>query len=85
MRRVTALCTAAGIALAAIAVTSPAQAAYYLIRYDNTGFCQIWNDQLSFKPWAWPSAYKTVSRPIPTATEALAVKDQLLKRGKCAR
>jgi hypothetical protein len=86
MRRVTALCTAAGIALSAFAVVGPAQAApYYLIRYDNTGFCQIWDSTLSFKPWTWPSAYRTVSKPIPTVTEALAVKDGLLKRGKCAR
>jgi hypothetical protein len=44
MRRATALCAAACIIVAAVAVVSPAQAGYYLIRWDNTGVCQVWND-----------------------------------------
>jgi len=43
MRRATALCAAVGIAVSALAVVSPAQAGYYVIRWDNTGICQIWN------------------------------------------
>ena len=43
MRRAIALYAASGIALSALALV-PAQATpYYLIRYDNTGFCQIWD------------------------------------------
>ncbi len=35
MRRVTAVCAAAGIAVSGLAVASPAQAGYYLIRWDH--------------------------------------------------
>jgi hypothetical protein len=83
MRRVTALCAAAGIAVSALAVVSPAQASYYLIRYDNTGVCQIWNDQLTMKPLHWPSDYKVVSKPVPTVAAALDVKEKLRQKGHC--
>src|SRR5665647_2897644 len=36
MRRASALCAAIGIAVAATAAVSPAQAGYYVIRWDNT-------------------------------------------------
>jgi hypothetical protein len=86
MRRAFALCAATGIALSALAVAGPAKASpYYLIRYDNTGYCQIWNQSFSFKPWTWPSAYKAVGKPVPTVTEALALKDGLMKKGTCLR
>jgi hypothetical protein len=85
MRRAIALCAATGIALSALALV-PAQATpYYLIRYDNTGFCQIWDQGYTIKPWSWPSPYKTVSKPVPTVTEALSAKDSLMKRGTCLR
>ena len=54
MRRVTTLCAAACITVAALAV-SPAQAGYYLIRYDNTGVCQVWDESFQMKPPRWPS------------------------------
>jgi len=41
MRRISILCAAAGLGLAA---TSPARAAYHLIRWDGTGFCQVLDD-----------------------------------------
>jgi len=66
MRHATALCAAAGIAVSALAVVSPAQAGYYVIRWDNTGVCQIWNEDLRYKPIQWPSEYKVVSKPVPT-------------------
>ena len=50
MRRITALCAASGIALAALVVAAPAEAGYYVIRWDNTGICQIWNEELQYKP-----------------------------------
>jgi len=50
MRHVTALCAAAGIAISALAAATPAQAGYYVIRWDNTGICQIWNEDLRYKP-----------------------------------
>jgi hypothetical protein len=82
MRRATALC-AAGIAIAALAVASPAQAGYYLIRWDNTGVCQVWSEGLSFKPPRWPSDYEIVSKPFPTFSTAMAAKEALRQRGRC--
>ena len=85
MRRVIAFCATTGIALSVLAAI-PAQASpYYLIRYDNTGFCQIWDQTLTFKPWSWPSSYKTVSKPVSTLTEALAAKYALMKKNTCLR
>jgi len=83
MRRVPALCAAAGIAVSALAVASPAQAGYYLIRWDNTGVCQVWSEDLSFKPMRWPSDYKVVSKPVPTFTTAMAMKEKLRQQGHC--
>jgi hypothetical protein len=83
MRRVTAFCTAAGIAASSLAVVSPAQAGYYVIRWDNTGICQIWNEDLTSKPWQWPSTYKVVSKPIPTFTAAAAVQEKMRQERHC--
>jgi len=86
MRRAISLCAAAGIALSTIVAASSAQAApWYLIRYDNTGVCQVFDQQAQgpFKPWSWPSTYKTVSKPVPTFTAAMAVKEQLRVKGTC--
>ena len=85
MRRVTALCAAAGILVSAPAIARPPVqlSGYYLIRYDNTGVCQIWNTNLTMKPMHWPSDYKVVSKPVPTVTEALAVKEGLRQQHKC--
>ena len=83
MRRVTALCAAAGIAAASLAVVSPAQAGYYVIRWDNTGICQIWNEDLQQKPLHWPSDYKVVSKPAPTLTGAMAVQAKMRMERRC--
>ena len=90
MRRVTALCAAATIAVsnlvvagAAVARPMPQQSGYYVIRWDDTGVCQIWNTNLTMKPYHWPSDYKVVSKPVPTVTDALAVKEQLRQQGRC--
>jgi hypothetical protein len=90
MRRVTALSAAAGLAVSAFAIASPVQAAnpaqaandYYLIRWDNTGACQVWNERLT-PPIKWPSDYKVMSHPIPTFAEALTLKEQLRAKGDC--
>lgn len=84
MRRVTALSAAAGLVASAFAIISPAQAAndYYLIRWDNTGACQIWNEGLT-PPIKWPSDYKVMSRPIPTLADALTLKEKLREKGNC--
>ena len=83
MRRVTTLCATACIIVSALAVVSPAQAGYYLIRWDNTGVCQVWNESFQMKPPRWPSDYKVVSKPIATFTAALDAKEKLRQHGNC--
>jgi hypothetical protein len=81
MLRLTALSAAAGIALSALAATSPAEAAFHLIRWEGTGVCQIWDQSIPGTPI--PSNYKTVSKPVATFGDALAMKDGMLKKGSC--
>jgi hypothetical protein len=83
MRRATVLSAAAGIAVSALVVASPARAGYYLIRWDNTGVCQVWSEGLSFKPLRWPSDYEIVSKPFPTFSTAMAAKEAMRQRGRC--
>ena len=83
MRRVTALCAASAIATSVFAVTAPAQAGYYVIRWDNTGICQIWNEDLQQKPLRWPSDYKVVSKPTPTLADAMAVQENMRMQRRC--
>lgn len=82
MRRISLFCAAAGLGLTALAATSPAEAAFHLIRWDGTGYCQVWDQNIPTKPF--PADYKTVSAPVPTLVEALAVKEHMLRKGKCA-
>lgn len=82
MRRILIPCAAAGLGLTALAATSPAEAAFHLIRWDGTGYCQVWDQTIPTKPF--PSDYRTVSAPVPTLVEALAVKEHMLRQGKCA-
>ena len=79
--RPTTLCAAAGIAAAAFAVTSPAHAAFHLIKWSGNDLCQVWDESVPTKPW--PNDYKVVSRPHKTLDGALAVKASLMKRGVC--
>ena len=76
--------SAAAVALSAAAVVGPVQAApYHLLHWDNTGVCQVWDQGWTIKPIRWPSNYEVVSKSVPTFSAALAVKQKLLKRGKC--
>jgi hypothetical protein len=82
MRRISALCAAAGLALAALAAATPASAdPFNLIRWEGSGFCQIWDVGVPTAPF--PSNYTTVSMRMPTFVEALAVKESLLRAGTC--
>ena len=81
MRRIFALSAVAGLGLSALAATSPAEAAFNIIRWQGTGICQIWDQSIPTKPF--PSNYKAVSKPLPTFVSALAVKDGMLKKGAC--
>jgi hypothetical protein len=81
MRRIDAFCAALSLAASAIAVTSPAQAAFHLIRWDGNGFCQVWDESAPTQPW--PAGYKVVTKPVATFGDAIAVKDGMLKKGSC--
>ena len=84
MRRVTAaLCAAAGIAASALVVAAQAQAGYYVIRWDNTGICQVWNEDLKYKPMEWPSHYKVVSKPVPNFSDASAIQIKMRAEHRC--
>ena len=83
MRRITTLTIAAGIAAAALTVAAPARAGYYVIRWENTGICQIWNEDLKYKPMEWPSHYKVVSKPVPTFTDAVNIQLQMREKRSC--
>jgi hypothetical protein len=83
MRRITTLTIAAGVAAAALTVAAPAKAGYYVIRWENTGICQIWNEELQYKPMEWPSHYKVVSKPVPTFTDAVNIQLQMREQRSC--
>jgi hypothetical protein len=81
-RAATILCTAAGIAVSALAAV-PAQAGYYVIRWENTGICQVWNEDLRYKPWEGFSHYKVVSKPVPTFSDASAIQIRMREQHGC--
>ncbi|MCK1739074.1 hypothetical protein IVA79_35170 [Bradyrhizobium sp. 138] len=81
MRRISVLCAAAGLAVTAFVAASPAQASYHLIRWQDTGFCQIWDESIPTTPW--PAGYHRASPSVPTFIDALAAKDAALKSGSC--
>jgi hypothetical protein len=83
MRHVFFLAALATIAVAAIAVTSPADAAYHLIRWQDSGFCQIWDENIPTVPY--PSNYTVIERSVaPTFGDALMLKDGMMRSGTCA-
>jgi hypothetical protein len=81
MRPLPALIAAAGLAVGAFATTTPANAAFHLIRWQGNGFCQVWDEGVPTAPW--PSDYTVVSESVPTFVEALALKEGLLRSGAC--
>ena len=84
MRRVFALAAVAGIASSVFAVPASAKVGYYVIRWDNTGICQIWNEDLRYKPVQWGSAtYKVVSKPFPTFAAANDVQLKYRAERRC--
>ncbi len=83
MRRISLVSAVVGLAAMA-GVTAPAQAAgYYVIRWDNTGICQIWNTDLQSKPVEWPSHYKVVSKPVPSFDEAVVIQLKMREKRSC--
>jgi hypothetical protein len=90
MRRVTALCAVAAIAVSNLVVAGvaaarpmPQQSGYYVIRWDDTGVCQIWNTDLTQTPWRLFSEYKVVSKPVPTFAAAATIQEQMRFAHRC--
>ena len=81
MRRLSLLCAAAAIAVTALASASPAEAAYHLIRWQDSGFCQIWDENVPTTPW--PANYTVISAQLPTFGDALVFKAGMLHTGIC--
>ena len=81
MRRFSMLCAAVTVAAAAFVAASPAEAGYHLIRWQDNGLCQIWDESIPTTPW--PSDYHRVSATVPTFLDALVLKDRALKSGHC--
>jgi hypothetical protein len=82
MRRLMLFSAAAAIAVTAFVSSSPAEAGFHLIRWEGTGFCQIWDESIPTAPY--PSNYVAVSESMPTFWDALAVKDSMLREGRCS-
>jgi hypothetical protein len=83
MRRLSLLVAAAGIAVTAFAATSPAEAAFHLIRWQDSGFCQIWDESIPTPPWP-PNYIVIIGSEVPTFGDALVFKDGLLRNGTCS-
>lgn len=81
MRRLCLL--AAAIAVSALAATSPAEASFHLIRWRDSGFCQIWDQNIPTVPY--PGNYTVIiNSEVPTFGDALVLKDGLLRNGTCS-
>ena len=73
----------AALALSAIAASTPAEAGpYHLIRWSDTGFCQIWDEGIPTQPVA--GSYTVVSTTLPTFFDALHVKNGMLWTRECS-
>ena len=90
MRRVTALCAAAAMLASTAAIARPMlhhqqqqQSGYYVIRWDDTGVCQIWNTDLTQKPWQVFSQYKIVSKTVPTFAAAATIQEDMRMTRHC--
>ncbi len=83
MRRLFALAAVAATGFTALAASSPAEAAFHLIRWQDSGFCQIWDESIPTAPW--PSNYVVIAgSEVPTFGDALVYKDGMLRNGTCS-
>ena len=71
----------AALAVTAFVASSPAQAGYSLIRWEGTGFCQVWDHAIPGQPF--PSNFTTVSAQMPTLLDVLSAKNNMLASGAC--
>ena len=83
MRRLAIACAAIAATVSVLAAASPASATpYHLIRWQDTGFCQIWDESIPTTPW--PADYQRISATVATFGDALMLKDHALKDGHCS-
>lgn len=83
MRRLCLFAAAAAVAVTSFAAMSPAEASFHLIRWQDTGFCQIWDQSVPTAPY--PGNYTVVvGSEVPTFGDALVLKDGLLHNGTCS-
>jgi hypothetical protein len=83
MRYLCLLAATAAIAVSAVAATSPAEASFHLIRWQDSGFCQIWDQSIPTAPY--PGNYTVIEGSVvPTFGDALVFKDGLLRSGTCS-
>jgi hypothetical protein len=83
MRQFRILCATAFIAATVFTAASPMQAApFHVIRYTDTGFCQVWDNGMPIGPW--PTHYTVMTHRQPTLQRAVAVKDYLLRKHYCS-
>ena len=83
MHRLCLLAAVVGIAVSAFAAMGPAQASFHLIRWQDSGFCQIWDQSVPTVPY--PGNYTVViGSEVPTFGDALVLKDGLLHNGTCS-
>jgi hypothetical protein len=85
---VTALCAAVCITVSALAAPAMAarhapEAGYYVIRWNDTGICQIWNTDLRYRPAQVFSRYKIVSKLVPTFVAATSIQLQMRAARSC--
>ena len=83
MRYLCLLAATACIAVSAVAATSPAEASFHLIRWQDSGFCQIWDQSVPTVPYPGNFAV-IVGSEVPTFGDALIYKDGLLHNGTCS-
>ncbi len=73
----------AAVALSALAASTPAKAdPFRLIRWSDSGFCQIWDDGIPTQPVA--GNYTVVSTMLPSFFAALHLKNGMLWTRECS-
>jgi len=81
MRRLTL--AIAAFVLSALAASAPAKAdPFRLIRWSDTGFCQIWDEGIPTQPL--PGNYTVVSTTLPNFFAALHLKNGMLWTRECS-
>ena len=73
---------ATAIAVTALAATSPAKAAYSIIKWDVSGVCQVWDTAFPTPPLS--TTVKMRGPAIASFMDALAARDSMVRSRKCA-